>query len=443
MQSKTILTIFCPCIVLFAGLVSCAPDNSVSSSAPFRLRPPVLVREGGDALTWQKISEQTRLEVTDGAYLDMDNNEKSFHLHVKSQCKSKDMAMSSRFTFVNPERIHFGAMVPLEAQLLLETPVNCRFDMMAVNGDGSRHLFHLVDINYKTSIGGRDLLFRRDSVPVTDIREPLRLSTADWSKFSIVTARNLRELALECEYHRLKIPSRAGELVPMAHLDLRSVVGRSESSGPLGHFPRQFCRIVAQYADGARATSPLLQIQFPEIRVQRTALSDSPGSPPDIFRGGVWELKNLESEPIELRLPKPGEQKLQIVINDSVKGYAKLNLRVKFEWFPAGGETAVLAPNDSVKIKVTVVDRFLCRFTVRKRGDISPEPVREILIFDQSDIGPWIVTGSANHTRRTFVTPWERGWQGTYVSGAMKSSNTKVEDLVRLKPNQDLCRLRD
>lgn len=440
MQLKDIVIAGCTVFVFLPGLVSCSADSPGSSGAPFRLQEPTLMIGDGQPVSWKKAESQPHLPLSDSSYIEIPKNDKAFHLHVKAVCKTTDSSYAGDSVFYNPRKIQFGAIVPIEAQLKPGEQFKCRFEMMAQSAEGARHLFSLGESIYQTGFGGLRLVFKKDSAPVNVPDAPLPLPMPEWRRYSVAPDRDLKRLSLECEHHWLPVAIKGRELIELSHVDIAAARGRHESSGPLGRYPNQSCRIIGVNNDGSRVMSPLLHVQFPEIRLEKRFAPVPPAR--GTLSLGVWEVTNPTDQALDLMLPKPGQQKITATIIDGTGIYSQIKLRVKFDSPARNGDSLRIEPGAGVLIHVSSIDRLQCRPPEKNRGFLHANPERTIVFFDQDGVGPWLAETSQAKPGPTFVTPWPRDWQQSISLTTGKPAAVTVEDLEKMRAAPGPCSVR-
>jgi hypothetical protein len=317
--------LFCPLIVLFFGLASCAKDGSQTLS----LTAPSLVVSGSETLAWPEVARRAELTVTPQSYFQFGPDAVGVTFAVHAHCALGKINYSHRSQHRGPPKLNIGDLVPAVALLTgADDPAPfCRFEVTATNRYGNHHIFQLPELRFEQDAQGTGFAIKRDSQFAAATPGPLEIHHRDWSRYWLDggsdnagggsggngngnggsdDAVRLNQVRLECRYHEIPMANSGGPgLVPFANLNLAKARGRAETGLKIGAVPAQFCRFFGHGASGRRIYSRLLNMRFPPAALEWRFFPGSPRLNSTAIKVGHFEMHNPGDSEIHLELPLP------------------------------------------------------------------------------------------------------------------------------------------
>ncbi len=432
MKFNRVLCILSVISVFSSGMVSCAPDKKKSAPS-IRLPAPQIVRGDEKPLEWKEFTAKVSPELDDRSYLQLTQvvPAEGIRLSVNSQCGVSERSLSFVTSFDGPDRIHIKDIVPTEALLYPEKPFLCRVEIVATNKGGSSQIFPPLDFKFQSKINGQELSFRRDFTPISATALALELPMSEWQRYSLVTDKNISELALECEFHRIVIQARGDGLVNLPEFDLIKAIPRGKMKGGPSRVPQQFCRVIATSKKSNRSYSPLLKVRFPMLKTEAKFTPAVAINRWGWISFGISEIKNLEALPIQLELPATNAQKLEMFHVVTTEGYVPISLSIQFAFLDnKDAKTITVAPGESVRVEILILNKYSCRIPIR-----HPDYTQAYLAyFAQGNVGPLAVDGaSIDSAFKTTIAPFPEAWKYAYWEPHRQDGKFDFSDLKQLK----------
>ncbi len=140
-MNKTCLIVRLAAVVLSAGLVSCAKDDTKTRDV-FRAPPPVINSKGKHELRdWDKRSDKV-LDLQDS--LDL-SPAKPVKVEITTRCRRDQISFVGNFSFVSREAVKIFQILPDDVLTrdLTKEKVECALELVLINAAGSRHIYHI------------------------------------------------------------------------------------------------------------------------------------------------------------------------------------------------------------------------------------------------------------------------------------------------------------
>ncbi|MBX7230692.1 MAG: hypothetical protein K1X29_01270 [Bdellovibrionales bacterium] len=322
---------------LILSLISCSKEKS-NEVDDFKLSPPHVERNGVKNILWREINQMDIFETlpNDEIVFNPADNILNYEIQIESRCSAGKVNSKELQTWQNPSRIKIKQLVPITA--LLSPPgtiQTCRFDMMAKNKKGSRHIFNLPKVQWVSFNEGDGIIFKKEGLIVnTDAAQVLKIPLARWDQYWLVPQNPQLNLVMDCLHHKIPLLA-GGRIVPMVQFSYENAEARDNKQNlPMSFYPKQFCRIT-NYENGHRMDfSTLVEVEVPILRPQvswKPATVAYPKSPVVL---GQIKILNPFDFTLVIEIPPFGKQTADII---TVYGYQTLikslkkTLQLKFD----------------------------------------------------------------------------------------------------------------
>lgn len=297
----------CSVLLLFFGLISCAPEPKKVSI--FRISAPQ-INEGEQKLSLASPLTNGPLIWTPRAKISFGNEltNSNASLIVESVCNSERGQGQFKSKFEPIQEISLFQILPINLMNdKTAQKYQCSFQFRAIHPDGASHYFTLEKTQIKSDPSSMGLTLKTKGAFERENLVDLRpISMNDLKEIEIIPTKNGSiEIALECDFHRLKIPFG----------DYRKIPARDGALVNVEDFPSQKCRYIELFNGHTISQSRLLNVKFPEKAWALTPFETTVKT--EVYETTLAErwLKNDLKRPLWLKwsLVSQGELKLHSI----------------------------------------------------------------------------------------------------------------------------------